>query len=291
MLYPHVGVAAVVVIGLAVGCGSAPSATSHDPSPPDIVVAASPATTQELGVVQWKLTTDPNQEAFATTGYDAQNNVRSEIDSWAKRDASGSVAERGIASTVPSTVLAPAYFHYMEKDGHGIVDRNDFETSPGRKGAAARALALAMADLEAFAAAPAPAPSDVNAASVHPLGGGPIASGPGVPLVHVDPCRDPPLVAGQITLCEKLVAADNTAADKFAQACPTKVDADYCPCDFARGKFPFECLYVETPACTEAHDAVNRADKAVKQNRCKSCTPARDVHETTLGPVDCSKSP
>jgi hypothetical protein len=149
-------------------------------------VAASPATTQALGVVRWTLTGDPNQQTLAITGYDAKNNVRSAFSYWTKRDASRALQEGGISSMVQG----PASFHYANENGQVIIDQDDFAKSPD----AARALALAAADFEASASAPAPAAGSVTTTSLHPLDevyGPPIVQ-PGRPLVEESTCTSKP---------------------------------------------------------------------------------------------------
>jgi hypothetical protein len=226
--------AVVVAAALALGCGSAPDPASQDKSPHEIAVAASSASTQELGVVQWKLTKNTPQEVFAITGYDAEDKVRSEIRHWIKRDASGTVVEGGSASMVQG----PAYFHYTNPESDLLVDRNDFKKSAH----AARALELATADLQTFANSPAPASDSANAGlvgttSVHPLdpppgSGGSLTPGPKSPIVdppcsHTDPIIVEGMPAGNPTLgtsCNQLIAEQFAAPSLYPARC-----GSFCP--------------------------------------------------------------
>jgi hypothetical protein len=207
----HVGLV-LAATGFVLGCGSGPDPSSapSGPPPPDLVVAASPATTQELGVVQWKMTKASNHEAYAIVGYDDQDKVRSELGYWLVRDGSGAVVEGGSASTIQG----PAYSHYTVANGRMVVDQNDFEKSPH----ASHALALVDADLETFATAPASdPPGAVNTASVHPLslGGSYLVTPSPKPLLSAKrSCFSPvrsesvllPKFDAQVDNCQELIA-------------------------------------------------------------------------------------
>jgi hypothetical protein len=266
-------VAVLAATALASGCGSGNDADLQHPSPPDMVVPALPATTQELGVVQWKLTKDSNQEAFATTGYDAQDNVRSQIVHWTKRDASGNVEEGGSASTVQG----PAYLHYTKKDGQQVIDWNDFQASPD----AARALDLTMADLEAFAAAHTSAWGAVNTASVRPLSGPPGDGLAGLPQELVtDPCKKPIVSAGETWTCQSLVEDFITKQSLYDEACPPDFPPNcFCPgVTCSRPKPPRPDLHVD---CDQLSRDITLSDAALQraqgENSCAGCYPIRKV--------------
>ena len=79
------------------------------------------------------------------TGYDARDNVRSEMGSWITRDASGAAVEGGGASTIQG----PAYFHYAITADGLVVDsycsgkRDGLDAGPAES--VARALKVVQA--------------------------------------------------------------------------------------------------------------------------------------------------
>jgi hypothetical protein len=268
----------ITAAAVAYGCASGPDASPKEPSsPPDIVVAASAQSTQELGVVEWKLTRDSKDEQFAVTGYDANANVRSEIVYWFEQDSSGAI-DGGFASTVQG----PAYFHYhTDTDGHVKVDRNDFVSSHD----ADRARTLAMVDLKTWAAGPA-GDAPMSTASVHPLGGAPGTppdpgrpTQPGIPLVSPS---DQPLVdwcnnVGS-TPCRERFFEMNDSQDNAMNVCCSEWD----PFNGA-----FKCT--SSPACDKATAVATYRRSAFRDNSCEQCWPVFGAGDGGVG--NCPSQP